>query len=54
MEGCGITSQSLTCVAIHDGADPRLRRNRIHDGKQSGVYVNEHGRGTLEDNEIMG
>src|SRR5262249_51890207 len=29
LEGCDITSQGLTCVGIHDGADPRLRRNRI-------------------------
>lgn len=54
LEGCDITSQSLASVAIHDGADPRLRRNRIHDGKQSGVYVNENGLGTLEDNDIFG
>ncbi len=39
LEGCDISSQSLSCVAIHDGADPRLRRNKIHDGKQAGVYV---------------
>ncbi|MEE8170127.1 MAG: TIR domain-containing protein, partial [Phycisphaerae bacterium] len=37
LEGCDISSQSLACVAIHGGADPRLRRNRIHDGKASGV-----------------
>jgi F-box protein 11 len=54
VEGCDITSQSLACVAIHDGADPLLRRNRIHDGKSAGVYVYEDGRGTLEDNEIFG
>src|SRR5271166_2123130 len=53
LEGCDITSQSLACVAIHDGADPRLRRNRIHDGKQSGVYVYANGQGTLEDNDIF-
>ena len=35
LEGCDISSQSLSCVAIHDGADPRLRRNKIHDGKQA-------------------
>ncbi len=34
--------------------DPVLRRNRIHDGKQSGVLVYEQGRGTLEDNDIFG
>lgn len=52
LEECDITSQSLSCVAIHDGADPRLRRNRIHDGKQAGVVVFSNGLGTLEDNEI--
>ena len=54
LEGCDITSQSLACVAIHDGADPRLRRNRIHDGKQTGVAVYKNGQGTLEDNDIFG
>jgi len=54
LEGCDISSQSLACVAIHNGADPRLRRNQIHDGKQSGIYVYEDGQGTLEDNDIFG
>jgi F-box protein 11 len=53
LEGCDISSQSLACVAIHGGADPRLRRNRIHDGKASGVFVYENGQGTLEDNDIV-
>ena len=53
LEDCDITSRGLSCVAIHGGADPRLRRNRIHDGKQAGVFVYEEGRGTLEDNEIF-
>lgn len=54
LEGCDITSQSLACVAIHAGADSRLRRNRIHDGNQSGVFVYDNGQGLLEDNEIVG
>ena len=29
-----------------------MRANRIHDNKQSGVYVHEQGRGTFEDNDI--
>ena len=33
LEGCDINSHSGPCVAIHGGADPRLRRNTIHDGK---------------------
>lgn len=54
LEGCDITSQSLACVAIHGGADPQLRRNRIHDGTQTGVFIYEKGQGTLEDNDIFG
>jgi parallel beta-helix repeat protein len=54
LEGCDIGSESLACVAIRNGADPRLRRNKIHDGKQSGVFVYDSGLGTLEDNDITG
>jgi parallel beta-helix repeat protein len=54
LEDCDITSQSLACVAIHDGANPVVRHNRIHDGKQGGIYVYNNGRGTLEDNDIFG
>ncbi len=53
LEGCDISSQSLSCVAIRNGADPRLRGNYIHDGIQSGVFVYDGGLGTLEDNEII-
>jgi parallel beta-helix repeat protein len=53
LEDCDISSQSLACVAIHGSADPILRRNRIHDGKKSGVVVYDNGKGTLEDNEIF-
>jgi parallel beta-helix repeat protein len=54
LEGCDISSQSTACVAIRNGADPRLRRNKIHDGKSSGVFVLDDGLGTLEDNDITG
>ena len=54
LEGCDITSEGHACIGIHGGADPRLRRNRIHDGKQSGVFIYENGQGTLEDNDIFG
>jgi len=54
LEDCDITSQSIACIAIYDSADPRLRRNRIHDGQMGGVYVYQNGRGTLENNEIFG
>jgi parallel beta-helix repeat protein len=54
LEDCDISSQSGTCVGIHDGANPRLRRNKIHDGKTTGVFIYDSGRGTLEANDITG
>uniref|UniRef100_UPI004057383F right-handed parallel beta-helix repeat-containing protein n=1 Tax=Candidatus Electronema sp. TaxID=2698783 RepID=UPI004057383F len=53
LEDCDISSQNRAGVAIHDSANPILRRNRIHDGKQGGVLVSDNGKGTLEDNEIF-
>lgn len=53
IEGCVVSSQSLSCVGIHGGADPRLRRNRIQDGRECGILIYDGGRGTLEDNEIF-
>ena len=54
LDGCDISSQIGACVDIRDGADPRLSRNNIHDGKAGGVYVHNNGLGTLEDNDITG
>ncbi len=53
LEDCDISSQSLACVGIHAGADPRLRRNLMHEGSASGVFIYENGHGTLEDNDIF-
>ena len=52
LDGCDINSQIGACVDIRDGADPRLSRNKIHDGKAGGVYIHDNGLGTLEDNDI--
>jgi F-box protein 11 len=52
LEGCDITSRGNACVAIHSGADPRLRYNTIHDGEGRGVLVWDRGLGILEDNDI--
>jgi parallel beta-helix repeat protein len=54
LEGCDISSQSNACIAIHDGASPIVRRNRIHDGLQSGVFAYDNGLGLLENNDIFG
>jgi len=53
IEECDISSQSWTCVAIHSGANPRLRRCRIHNGRGAGIDVFNNGQGLLEDNEIF-
>ena len=48
-----IFANALSGVEIREGGNPTLRRNRIHDGKQTGVFVHENGQGTLEENEIL-
>jgi F-box protein 11 len=52
LEDCDISGASNACVVIRDGADPRLRRNTIHDSKKCGVFVYDQGLGTLEDNDV--
>jgi parallel beta-helix repeat protein len=54
LEGCDISGRGVACVYVLDGADPRLRRNRIHDNKQDGVLAQDSALGTVEDNEITG
>jgi parallel beta-helix repeat protein len=51
VEDCEISGYKLASVGIHETADPRLRRNRIHSG-QSGVFVYEQGLGLVEENDI--
>jgi F-box protein 11 len=51
LEGCDISSQNSPCVVIGKAADPRLRRNLIHDSLSAGIAVFD-GLGTVEDNEI--
>ncbi len=53
VEGCDITSRSMACLAVRNGADPIVRKCRIHDGKQSGIVVFENGKGTFERCEII-
>lgn len=53
LEDCDILSQSLDGIAIHNSADPRLRRNYIHDNRLGGVYIFDYGQGLLEDNAIF-
>jgi F-box protein 11 len=52
LEGCDVASQGRICIAIHCGADPRVRRNLIRGGTESGVHIYEGSQGLLEDNDI--
>lgn len=48
-----VYANSLAGVWITTGSTPVLRRNRIHSGKQVGVYFYDNGHGKLEDNDIF-
>ncbi|MCU1290024.1 MAG: serine/threonine protein kinase [Acidobacteria bacterium] len=53
LENCDVTSDSLSCVAVHgSSANPSIKNCRIHDGADSGVYFFDNARGRLEDCEI--
>ncbi len=54
LEECDISGRGNAGVAILGGAEPRVRRNRIHDCQQSGIFVYDNGAGLIEDNEIFG
>ena len=55
LEGCDIIGDSLACVVINDGANPRLSGNRIHGSSNGGgVIICKNGLGTLEENDIFG
>lgn len=53
LEDCDLSSKGMACLAVANGADPRVRRNRIHDGEKSGISMSSGARGTYEDNEIF-
>jgi parallel beta-helix repeat protein len=52
LENCDMTSEGRACIVIQGGATPHVYSNRIHDSKV-GVYIHDHGQGTLADNDIF-
>lgn len=55
LEDCDITSDTLSCVAVHGPESaPLIRRCRIHDGADSGLYFFDGARGAVEDCEVYG
>ncbi|HZI17072.1 MAG TPA: right-handed parallel beta-helix repeat-containing protein [Pyrinomonadaceae bacterium] len=55
LEDCGVSSDTLSCIAVHGPeAAPVIKRCRIHDGADSGLYFFEGATGTVEDCEVYG
>ncbi len=54
LDNCDITSDTLSCVAVHGAtSEATIRRCRVHDGADSGVYFFGGSKGTLEDCELF-
>ncbi len=50
---CRITSDSLSCVAIHGAnANPFLKNCWIHDGADSGIYIFDNARASIENCDV--
>lgn len=55
LEDCDVSSETLSCVAVHGPeAAPVIKRCRIHDGADSGLYFFDGAAGTVEDCEVYG
>jgi len=55
LEDCDISSDTLSCVAVHGpDAAPSIKRCRIHDGADSGLYFFDGAAGKVEDCEVYG
>jgi hypothetical protein len=55
LEDCDVSSETLSCVAVHGPeAAPLLKRCRIHDGADSGLYFFDGASGSIEDCEVYG
>ena len=55
LEDCDVSSETLSCVAVHGPeAAPLIKRCRIHDGADSGLYFFDGASGSIEDCEVYG
>ena len=53
LENCDISSDSLSCVAIHGAsANPFLNNCSIHDGADSGIYIFDNARAQIENCDV--
>ena len=54
LEECDIISNGSDCTTVHNRAAPRIRRNHVHDGRETGISVYGPGFGLIEENNITG
>ncbi|MCY7348832.1 MAG: pectinesterase family protein [Pyrinomonadaceae bacterium] len=53
LENCHVSSDSLSCVAIHGAnANPLIKNCWIHDGADSGIFVFDNARALIENCDI--
>lgn len=53
LENCDITSDSLSCIAIHGAnANPLIKNCLVHDGADSGFYIFDNARGRVEEADV--
>jgi TIR domain/Right handed beta helix region len=48
LENCDVSSTDGACICATNEADPRIRRNRIHNGRQSGIFITGRARGVSD------
>jgi hypothetical protein len=54
LEACDISSDSLSCIGIHNSsAEPTIRRCRIHHSADSGIYAFDGARAKIEACDIF-
>lgn len=52
IDGCEVTSASIACVGVQDGAEVRIRRSRVHGSPKSGVCFFQGSKGVVEESDI--
>jgi len=53
LENCDVSSDSLSCIAIHGAnANPLIKNCRVHDGADAGIYIFDNARGRVEESDV--
>jgi hypothetical protein len=54
IEGNIICGHRQAQITVETEAAPTIRRNRVHDGRSTGLFISNRGHGIVERNEIQG